>query len=211
MRFIYNIFSASGFFCYSNITLLLPVTSCSLLSSRVGGLALRTYMSRIHSIVCMYGPCCCLLCLIQLFKAQYLHVKLHAFPPSLSLLCSLSHLYVYASSAYSYASLVCVSESKAWPSCQNSLLSYSSPAHYLSNKPMSYSCSSNARLLIANAVKHMFPFTFYTQHVKNERRIYYTIHLRESIISWCMWVCFFVLMFISILSTKAGKLIWKIR
>lgn len=40
-------------------------------------------------------------------------------PFSSPLPCSLSHLYVYASSAYS-APLVCVSESKHWPSCQKS-------------------------------------------------------------------------------------------
>lgn len=36
----------------------------------------------------MYGPCRFLLCLIQLFKVQSLHVKLHAFSPSFSLPCS---------------------------------------------------------------------------------------------------------------------------
>lgn len=86
----------------------------------------------------MYGPCRFLLCLIQLFKAPCLHVKLHGFSPFFSLACSLSHLYVYALSAYSDASLACASKSKAWPSCQNSPLSHSSPGCYLSNKPASF-------------------------------------------------------------------------
>lgn len=99
----------------------------SLRVGRTGRLTVVWLLPHIHDSFysCMYRPRCFLLCLIQLFKAPPLHVKLHAFSPFFFLPCSSSHLYVYALSAYSYASLAHICESKARPSCQSSLLSYS--------------------------------------------------------------------------------------
>lgn len=153
------------------------------------------------------GPCCFLLCLIQLFKAQSLHVKLHAFSPFFSLLRSLPHLYVFALSAYSNASLVCVSGSSAWPSCQNSPPSKFSPGCYLSN-------TSNTNTRLTNIPCKMFSLPLYMQYVNNERE--YIIPkenvLYISVIFWmcilcafecvCMYVCVWLSVSSIVLYTK---------
>lgn len=157
-------------FCCIGFTFLLSPYSmflAFLLCWWILGPASHTYMLRIHSVVLCMGPCCFLLCLIQLFKAQSLNVKLHAFSPFFSLPRSSPYLYVYALSAYSNASVVCVSGSSAWPSCQNSPLSYFSPGCHLSN-------TSNTNTRLTNIPCKMFSLPLYMQYVNNEKRIYYS-------------------------------------
>lgn len=96
------------------------------------------------------GPHCFLLCLIQLFGAAPLHVKLHAFFLFLFpfFLRFLSHLHVYALNAYSNVPLACISESKARPSQHNSLQS-----SYFSMSPTYITSQRASRAFIATPGK----------------------------------------------------------
>lgn len=114
-----------------------------------------TYM--IHSTV-MYGPRCFLLCLIQLFKAPPLHVKLHFFSPFffmlfISFICiCIERLQLRFTSTHLWI--------KGWAGLPKLAAVIFLPEWYLQSKPASSPSNTNTRLTNAYAVKHMFSFVF---------------------------------------------------
>lgn len=129
---------------------------------RWGLASFHTYTLRIHSMVgLMYGPRCFLLCLIQLFKAPPLHVKLHAFSP-------------FYSPSLLFISFICICIErlqqcftsthlwiKGWaelPELPTIIFLFEC---YLRNKPTSCPSNPNTRLTNAHPGKHVVFFVFY--------------------------------------------------
>lgn len=135
----------------------------------------------IQSLAWCMGPLCFLLCLIQHLKGQSLHFKLHAFSPFFSLPCSLSHLYVYASSAYSNALQSCVwmkglAELPALPTVEFPTMNATCPTSPLINTKLTN--TPFAIYLLS---------TFYERCVNNWREMYDGVEDCPSI--WIYVVC----------------------